>query len=465
MNTFIGAAIQFFTMIRKMREHKRNEHLTKHSLQVLQLKKFRKLVKHAYKYSPYYRELIEKRSINVNTCIPSDFPILTKELVVENFDRISTERSINKKSISDFLANSKNPADLFLGKYYIVHTSGSNGQVAYFPFSRRDWACGFSHISRTRKVPVPFSPTKIACYLAADGHYAGVSWATTGKQFINKMFFNVLTLEINSPLDETIKKLNDFQPELLTGYPSSLAVLAQKQREGILRISPRNVELGGEPSTPEDAENLRAAFRSGIVNYYGSTEFMVMGASPLNTSSIKLYEDDLHFELNDDHSIVTSLFNHTFPLIRYRMGDVLMPENAVEEEHPYQMIRGIIGRSESAPQFINEDGANDFISPHTINEIFVPGVARFQMRVQTSESFSFLVCMEKGLSSTEIANAIDLLKSRIRQILQKKKMSNVYFEIHHVDELLVDPATRKFRLIVNEVNAESQHLQLQAMRA
>ncbi len=57
--------------------------------------------------------------------------MLTKRELMENFDRIVTDRRLKKDLIADFLTRSKDPNGLLLGRYHVVHTSGSSGELAY----------------------------------------------------------------------------------------------------------------------------------------------------------------------------------------------------------------------------------------------------------------------------------------------------------------------------------------------
>jgi hypothetical protein len=100
--------------------------------------------------------------------------------------------------------------------------------------------------------------------------------------------------------------------------------------------------------------------------------------------------------------------------------------------------------------FANEDGVMDFISPFTIIEIFVAGVQRFQMHLLGPASFRFAVCLDPMLTPTQRAESIAGIEQRLRAILEQKRMRNVTSTIDVVDDLPLDPKSRKFRLIVDD---------------
>jgi phenylacetate-coenzyme A ligase PaaK-like adenylate-forming protein len=139
------------------------------------------------------------------------------------------------------------------------------------------------------------------------------------------------------------------------------------------------------------------------------------------------------------------------PLIRYRMSDILQRASPPDARHI--VIRNLVGRSELLPTFQNSAGVTDFLSPHTINEIFVQGITRFQMRLTGPATFRFPVCVEAGLDAEARAAAVAAVTARLHEILVQKGLGNVTFETPIVDEIPLNTRTRKFQLIVDERDA------------
>jgi len=447
---------QILITLAKFREFRRNEKMTRAEFEVMKLKKFRKLVRYVNDRSPYYADLIRERDIKLDTCVPTDFPVLTKSMLMANFDRIVTEKRISKQGIAEFLTRSTDPTELLFGEFSVLHTSGSSGEVGYFVYSASDWTRGMSSgaPSRSMQKRARFKRTRkgkfqLAYYGAVGGHFAGVSMVTSALRGIGKWFLNVRTFEINTPLPETIAGLNEFQPEFLAGYTTALKILAGKQREGVLRIAPLLINAGGEGMTLADKALLESAFGCEATSGYGCTEHLIMGMSNPGGATMTLYDDDLIYEFFDDHSLITNLFNYTLPLIRYRMADILRPVEQQNPASPHTVIDSLVGRTEKVPTFINQDGEEDFISPHTINEIFVAGVERFQMRLVSKNAFQFMVCLNPALDMEKKAEAISATERRLHELLSQKRMGNVTSTVVPVDDLPLDPKTRKFKLIVD----------------
>ncbi|HUQ52297.1 MAG TPA: hypothetical protein VM692_08745 [Gammaproteobacteria bacterium] len=441
---------------RKGRELKRVAQLTRAELEAAKLAKFRKLVAHAQQRSPYYRRIIAERGIDVTACTPEQFPVLTKSLLMQNFDEISTAPGVTKKAIAEFLTRSHDPTELFLDRYRVIHTSGSSGEVGYFVYSKRDWANGTAmrpQGGRPKRKGGGKGKFRLAYFAAVDGHYAGVTMIGAFQSGLAKLFVDCKMFEVNDPLPETLAKLNAFQPEVLIGYTTALKILADAQRRGALQLDRVIfITTAGEATTPADITLLSETFGCGVVNSYGCSEHLGMGASPPNGDKIVLADHDLVFEFMPDHTLVTNLFNYTLPLIRYRMADVLRPVPSGEHA-PYLVIESLVGRNELQPVFKNRDGVEDFISPHTINEVFVAGVTRFQLQLTGADAFTFMICLDPKLGAAERATAIEGVKARLREILARKRMDNVRFDVVATDDLPVNPRTRKFQLIVDRRDA------------
>jgi phenylacetate-CoA ligase len=423
----------------------------------LKLERFRTLARHASAHAPYYSNVIRERALDLNTCLPSDFPVLTKSILMSNFDDIVTDRRVTKKIVADFLTRSSDPRDRLFNELTVMHTSGTSGEVGYFLYAPTDYkrmnanarrnGRAFRGLLKGRKRP--FRRIRVAFYGATGGHYAGVTAIASMQRGLRRLFVRGAAFEVNTPLPDVVAGLNEFQPDFLIGYTAALRMLATEQGAGRLKVAPRAVVASGEVTTKRDLEALSGAFVGArSISIYACTEHMMLGISSPDGESMMLTDYNLIFEFHEDHSIITNLFNFTVPLIRYRMSDILQPMTA-PGAHPI-LIRNLVGRAEQMPTFQNSAGATDFLSPHTINEIFVKGVTRFQMQITGPTSFRFPFCVDPGLDARERLVAADAVAARLQEILRQKGLGNVTFEAPIVDEIALNVRTRKFQLIVDE---------------
>jgi|LakMenEpi03Aug12_release.lakeMendotaPanAssembly.Ray.scaffolds.fasta_scaffold103514_3 phenylacetate-CoA ligase len=222
-------------LIGKVLKAKKRLKLTNPQIKEHQLREFRELAKFAAQNSNFYKKIVTENNIDLEICVPEDFPILDKNTLMENWDDIVTDKQITKAKVEEFLSGSKDPGELFLNKYYVMHTSGSSGQVGYYIYSESEFAAGLSHSNR---ISGTIFLKKISYVGATKGHFAGATMVEATKKLF-PIYSGTQMLDINDPFDQIIKALNEFQPNVLTGYSFALKKLAEAKNSGELNIHPR----------------------------------------------------------------------------------------------------------------------------------------------------------------------------------------------------------------------------------
>lgn len=391
---------------------------------------------------------MEQRRIDPARCHPEDFPELTKADIIKYFDDIITVPAITKRDVAAFLAQSHDPTDQFHGRYIVVHSSGTTGESGYFVYSNKEWSWGCASIAGLRGLGLLSTRRRNVAFIGATkGHLAGISIMSTFRSPFLRPLFRFESYDVNSSFHRVVDGLNAFQPDLLVGYGLALATLAERQLDGGLAIRPMIIINSGEAISKIDRDRVKLAFGVGVRNVYTSSEHMFMAAQEPDSPVMRLFEDDLIFEFRQDHSLVTNLFNRTFPLIRYRMGDALEVDSRSDFHAPYRAIREIPGRAEQAPIFINKYGERDWISPHLVYSFMVKNLRRHQLVQLSESSFVFSVVLESALSDHGRRETLKEIRDRLLAILAEKSMDNVDFRINEVNDLWVDPKTGKFLLI------------------
>lgn len=435
-----------YLWLRAIWEHHRNLKMTRAELEAAQLRKFRRLVGRVRERSPYYRKIIQDRGIDPLTCTPTDFPVLTKADVARHFDDLVTDRGLTRERITAFLSRSTDPQELMDGRYHVLHTSGTSGTVGCYVFSKEAWIRGASQA--TRMSPLRWR-RRVAFVAATRGHFAGASLMLTGNSGSNQFFYNMRTFDVGRPLSSIVQELNAFQPRNLSGYATVLKQLAEAQERGELRIRPEHVGNGGEPLLPDVKAYLERVFGVPVMNAYATSEHLYMGLTFPGSNVMHLLEDDLIFELHEDHTCVTNLFNDALPLIRYRMDDVLVPVTEGANPLPFTQVKALVGRQENALTFLNAQGKMDFIHPIVIVEIMVPGLNAWQVVLTSSTSFVVRAVLDGALSLEQRKGALDRTRLKFRSLLDEKEMGNVTFEIEERQALEIDPRSGKFQLVLN----------------
>ncbi|WP_028612803.1 hypothetical protein [Paenibacillus harenae] len=170
--------------------------------------------------------------------------------------------------------------------------------------------------------------------------------ANTALTIFERMGLQADSLSFSLPIEEHIKKLESFRPELLYTMPSILDAIAAAARDPqVLGI--RKIIVVGEIATPEWQENIAQRFgirRSDILDTYGSIEIGAIAsyshalgkyvfADGIYAEALPAEQIDPLFEpLRDNESVLvlTSYVRTLFPAIRYVTYDVVRDFQTVE---------------------------------------------------------------------------------------------------------------------------------------
>jgi len=168
-----------------------------------------------------------------------------------------------------------------------------------------------------------------------------------------------------------VAELNRFRPKTLWGYVDGLYTIAQHvNRTGCRIHRPAAVITAGGTLLPPMREAIGRAFRTPVVNLYGSREMGDMACECPEMAGLHLSCNSHRVEVLDEAGrsvvdedgdlIVTSLHNHAMPFIRYRIGDRgCLSSVPCPCGRPHQLLKSVSGRGMEA--FLRRDGA--VISP------------------------------------------------------------------------------------------------------
>jgi len=99
-----------FTIIKSYIQARVSEKRSREKILCLQEKKFRKMIKFAYKNSSFYHDLYRSKGISerdLDVIKIDDLPVVDKDGIMDNFDDVITTQDIDKQSILDFLEKSE----------------------------------------------------------------------------------------------------------------------------------------------------------------------------------------------------------------------------------------------------------------------------------------------------------------------------------------------------------------------
>ena len=264
-------------------------------------------------------------------------PVMTKTQMMDHFDELITGRRLTREAAERALAATRTDPQPLPGGYLCMATGGSSGQRGIFAYDPASVAEFVSLIFRTRLAalgvaarPGPVQLPEVTFAMV------GASSAVHGTVFVPAMLagspLRFASAPVTLPVAEIVARLNRLQPHGLFGYPSMLARLAAEQQAGPLAIAPQMVNCTAETLQPEFRAAISQAFGAPIFNTFATTEGL-FGSSGPDDPAITLATDSCIVELVDAAGrpvppgtpsakvLVTNLYNHLQPLIRYELND------------------------------------------------------------------------------------------------------------------------------------------------
>ena len=317
-------------LLNHRRKLKRRERWNREQLESYQSQALDRLRTFVYGHSPFYREFHKGR----HQAPLHDLPILTKSLLMENFNDLVTDRSIRLDEVRAHLGRLPRE-EKYQGRYWVSLTSGSAGYPSINLFNDNEWACVLASAIRSYEwagVRIrPLRRARAAAIISAKP--AGMTARVTGT--FRFWWFPTLRMFSNEPLRSIVERLNAWQPEILQGFSYMIALLAEEQLAGRLRISPSVVATGGDLLPKSQVEHIEAAWKGRRFDRYASGESGVVASECAGHHGLHLYEDLSIVEVVDQENrpvppgesgsrvLITALTKHTQPLIRYEMSDLV----------------------------------------------------------------------------------------------------------------------------------------------
>ena len=405
-------------------------------------------MKHCLASSAYYRDIIADFGINPDRCEVGDFPVLDKATVIANFDRIATDPAVTWARVSGFAAEGGDDETLMDGRFHVIHTSGSSGETGYFVFSNDEWARRLAPALRIN--PYRGRRRRLAFYGIVNDHGAGAGMAMTSNQGLLRLAYDARGFDILRPVEETVAAIDAFGPDIIVGYPTAIHQLADAQRAGRMNIAPQFLQCSGEVVFPEHRQAIEQAFGRPLINVYSSSEHLIMGMSRGGDDGMMLFEENFVFEQNEDHTLVTNLYNYTLPLIRYRMNDRLIAaEKPATDRHPYRRIKEIVGRAEGGDLVFKTArrprGAHHLLRLRLAD---VEGASSASSSMSATTGAGSTSCRSPASTPRASPGPSAMPREKLRDLFASRSLHHVEISVCAVAAIEPDPATGKVRAVV-----------------
>jgi phenylacetate-CoA ligase len=379
--------------------------------------------------------------------LPS-LPVMTETQMMDHFDELISDRALTREAAERALAATGTEPRPLPGGYLCLATGGSSGQRGIFASDPASVTEFVSLLFRTRLAALGVTPAEGIPEVTFA--MVGASSAVHGTVFVPSVLagspIRFTSVPVTLPVAEIVRRLNQVQAQGLFGYPSMLARLAAEQQAGRLRLAPRMVNCTAETLQPEFRRAISEAFGAPVYNTFATTEGLA-GSSGPDDPAIALATDSCIVELVDDAGrpvpsgtasakvLVTNLYNHLQPLIRYELNDSFTRQ---PDDPSHGRLRvTVAGRADAILRF---GGAE--VHPLALRSVLLatPEVLDYQVR-QTARGVAVQVLLER---ETGLAP----LRGQLRTALARAGLADPDVTVDAVAALPRDARTGKLRRVI-----------------
>jgi len=432
---------------------KHNAQKPEEQVKKLQDKKLRKLLKYTCEHSEYYHRAFAQAGITkkrIGNTPLSAFPSIDKATFLESFDELVTVPSLKQEELRQFDQQETTKQKNFMGRFHVVHSSGSTEKPSYFVYDESAWEQMLIAVVRAAfwdmTVPQIFKlltkGLRVAYIAATDGRYGGAMAVGDG---IRGVHARQLFLDINMPLAQWVEQIRTFRPNFIIGYPSAIKILGGLVEKGEVQITPLRVVTCGEPLDTGLRCYFESVFFAKVINFYGASESLALGVEVDPDDGIILFDDMNVIEVENGRMYLTSLYNYAQPLIRYRLSDQLKFKKRTEKSScSFTRALNLLGRDEDILWFQN-CGKREFLHPLAIEGFCLDGMVDYQFLQVGDDAFEMLAEVPREEHRQYVRAEMEKLMGNI---LLEKCLDYVKFSVHFVDSITPDPQTGKKRLVV-----------------
>jgi putative adenylate-forming enzyme len=343
---------------------RRREHWTEAQISAHQRRELARLRDFALRRSAFYQQFHAGRQ----DAPLGDLPVLTKAVLMDNFDTIATDPALRLADVEAHLANLRD-GGLFAGRYWVSATSGSSGRRSIIPTDGREWAAIIASYARANEWAGIRADLRHRVSMAVVSSTTAWHQSAQVAATIRTPFIAAHRFDSSWPVRQIVEQLNTMQPTVLVAYASMIRALADEQSAGRLRIAPRAVNSSSEVLTAEARDMATNAWHVTPFNVYAATETGGIAAECHQHRGMHLFEDLVIAEVVDDQYrpvppgrsgdrlLVTVLSSRTLPLIRYEITDRLrLATGRCTCGLPFRLVETIEGRTDDILQMSTPDG-------------------------------------------------------------------------------------------------------------
>ena len=452
---------------------KRSERVSRETLANIQQKKFSRLLDYSRKHSPFYRDLFHLNRSDLSLNNLEELPTINKATVMENFDDVLTDRSIDRAAVLEFAEDPSNLGSTLREKYFVARTSGTTGLVGHYVHDLFSYflinaltgarSKGLKLLSLLKSHYLSPRRLRVVSLLSPAANLGVASVIASAPKWA-RLFIEFRLVDIFEPWDRVIEELNEFQPDVVGSFPTILEQLADSRREGKLRIQPQTVRSGGETLTARVREFISEAFLCEVYDCYGCAECGWLGMECEQRQGIHIFADWFILEAVDkdghrvapgiesDKILVTNLANYVQPFIRFELPDRV---TILEEDCPCGSVLPRVllkGRASEVLYLAKGESEKTAVPPFHLTTLaeMVPGIQRYQIIQEDATNLSVLFTARNDIDPRVVCQS---LESSFEDYLKKNGLSP-YTALHvqQTDMIQRDPSG-KIRQVFSRIGA------------
>lgn len=402
-----------------------------------QYKAMKKLVGYAYENSPFYRKRFDEQGVQ-----PGD---------IKSLDDFAKLRPVTREDVQDhtleFIAKPYKRADLMES-----HSSGSTGQPITYFHDKQTQSAGRAAVLLGWELAGRKMGDKVVT-LWGNRETIEHKWSKPKSRFKAMLYrdkrYPVDRFVEESYIEEILDVLKKQKGGYIFGYSHAITAIAGQVREQNIEFERR---FDGVMSTAEKLYPQNRALVEEVLgpvyDCYGSREILGIAYQCQERKGYHIIEPNVIFEADDflddkKEIVVTDLWNYAWPLIRYKISDLIAGEfGRCTCDCTWQTFDTIVGRATDILRL--PDGSLmhplywfiDDIAKHwyTFKQVQFARVAEdelvFRVRLFEGQNYDFMIGMEKAM------------QERFSQLGLK-------FNVEVVDNFVIGP-TGKHRSVVDE---------------
>lgn len=426
-------------------ELRKTQWLSEEELKKFQWVRLEKILRHAYRSVPFYKNLFDEIAIDVENGISiEDFfkiPLLNKEMIAKNRGKLISTRY--------------KPSEIALDM-----TSGSTGKkLVFYREKKVDKRIDYLREAALVRCMEWLDVDRYDKIVMLWGSQMNISRMERLKHRIWRFIFPTLPLssyDLN-PKKMTLysKKINRFNPKAIVGYASALYLFANHlDKNQIEIIGKKHIISSAETLYQYQRETIERVFKSKVIERYGSREFGIIAQECMKHNGLHVIAEHVFVEILDEEGnpcqpgklgkiVITDLDNYCFPFIRYEIEDIgIFSNKTCECGRGLPLLERVEGR---IFDIIVGTNGNYFTGTFwtILLRTYVRGIKRFQV---IQENFSELIIK---LETDEFFTECE--KNKLLGYIHEKCGKDMKVDIQLVHDI---PLTKsgKHRFVISKIS-------------